>query len=238
MTQDPTSLSGKVLVVGGASGQVGGAVVRYALEAGARVAIAVRKSWQVEKTTAQFGTKSVLVGCVPDVDGEAAAGFAKGANDALGPIDALLCCNGAFAASEIGRDSTGDLQDLMTANLFAVANLARAMVGSMKQRRLGSIVCVGSAGVGLGGAGVANYLASKAALHEWVRALAAELVGTGVRAAAIVPSTIDTPSNRAAMPGADTSQWVPMDVVVRAMFAAAFAPVGSGPLYPVPRSTS
>ena len=80
---------------------------------------------------------------------------------------------------------------------------------------------------------MANYRASKAALHEGVRARALELVGTGVRAAAIVPGTIDTETNRKAMPDADASQWLPLDVVAHAMFAAAFAPNGAGPFYPV-----
>lgn len=236
MANDPASLSGKVLVVGGASGHLGGALVRHALEHGARVAIAVRKEWQVEKVRAEFGTKSTLVGCVPDVDGEAAAGFWKGANDALGPVDAVFCCNGAFAASAIGRDAGDELQRLMTANVFAVANLVRAGIAALKRRGKGSIVCVGSSGVGSHGQNVVNYLASKAALHEWVRALAAELAGTGVRAAAILPGTIDTESNRAAMPDVDPSQWLPLEVVVKAMTDAAFAPVSPGPLYPVTAS--
>jgi NAD(P)-dependent dehydrogenase (short-subunit alcohol dehydrogenase family) len=233
MAFDPTSLAGKAIVVGGSTGALGGAIVKLALASGARVAAAVRKPWQVDKVKAEHPGATLLVGCVPDTDGEAAAGFAKGANDALGGIDALLCCNGAFAANPIGRDPAGELQELMTANVLSVANLARGAVGLMKRKKRGAIVCVGSAAVGGGGAHLANYLASKAALHEWVRALATELDGTGVRACAIVPGTIDTERNRRAMPDADPSKWLPLEIVARAMFAAAFAPQGSGPMFPV-----
>ncbi len=228
-----TSLAGKTIMVSGSTGALGGAVVNAALAAGARVAAVVRKSWQVDVVKSAHPGVPLLVGCVPDTDGEAAAGFAKGVNDALGGIDTLLCCNGAFAANAIGRDPAGELQELMTANVLSVATLARGTVGVMKRQKRGAIVCVGSAAVGSGGTHVANYLASKAALHEWVRALATELDGTGVRACAIVPSTIDTEANRRAMPDADASKWLPLEIVVRAMFAAAFAGAGSGPMFPV-----
>ena len=233
MAFDLAMLAGKTILVGGATGQLGSVVVRTALDGGARIAIAVRKPWQVDKVKAAYPGANVLVGCVPDADGEAAAGFAKGVNDAFSGIDALLCCNGAFAAGAVGRDASGELQELMTANVLSVANLVRGALWLMKRRKRGAIVCVGSASVGIGGANVANYLASKAALHEWVRALALELVGTGVRAAAIVPGTLDTETNRKAMPDADASQWLPLDVVAHAMFTAAFAPTGAGPLHPV-----
>lgn len=236
MSNASSSLAGKVLVVGGSTGHLGRAVVEHALQNGARVAMPVRKPWQVDKVRAQFAGQPVLVGCVPDVDGEAAAGFMKGANDALGPIDALLCCNGAFAHGAIGKDPAGELGELMTANLFSVANLARAAIGPMRRRKQGSIVCVGSAMVGKGGPGTVNYLASKAALHEWMRALAGELQGSGVRAHAVLPGTIDTPANRAAMPDQDPSQWLPLAHVVDVLMFAAFQSNGAGPLLAVARA--
>ena len=233
-------LSDKVAIVQGATGELGAAVVQQLRERGASTAIAVRKPWQVDKTIEIFGSARMLVGCVPSADGEAAAGFVKGATDALGPIDALLCCNGAFRGGAIGKDGGGDLRDLLEANLMAGVTLARAVVGPMRRRRTGSLVFVGSAAVGRSGAGIANYVASKAALHEWVRALAVELQDSGVRAAALLPETIDTQKNRAAMPAADFASWQPLDAVARALielaFAAPAADRGPGPLYPVPRS--
>ncbi len=236
MAADAGSLRGKVVAISGATGDLGGALVSRLRAHGARLAIAVRRPWQVEKIVQTVGKDGVLVGCVPTGDGEAAAGFVKGAKDALGPIDALLCANGAFRGSAIGKDPAEELTELLDANLLAGATLARAVVGPMLRRRTGVIVAVGSAAVGHAGAGVANYLASKAALHEWVRALAIELTGSGVRAAAILPTTIDTEKNRAAMPDQDPGQWQPMGLVVQTMLDVAFAPPGPGPLYPVAKS--
>jgi len=231
-------LTGKVAMLQGATGELGAAVVRQLRASGASTALAVRRPWQVDKTIETFGSARMLVGCVPTGDGEAAAGFVKGAIDALGPIDALFCCNGAFRGGAIGKDGGDDLRDLLDANLMAGATLARAVVGPMRRRRTGSLVFVGSAAVARAGAGMANYVASKAALHEWVRVLAVELQDSGVRAAALLPETIDTQKNRAAMPAADHSAWQPLELVARALIELAFAPAaaGPGPLYPVPRS--
>lgn len=238
MAADAGLLHGKVVVVAGATGALGGALLRRLRAAGARTAVAVRRPWQVAKVSAAIGTADALVGCVPAGDGEAAAGFAKGTVDALGPIDALICANGAFRSSSVGRDPAEELAELLEANLLAGASLARAVVGPMKRRRTGSLVFVGSAAVGSAATAAANYLASKAALHEWVRALSLELAGTGLRAAAILPGTIDTEANRRAMPGADPAAWHPIEAVVDALLAVALPPPGSspgpGPLYPLP----
>jgi NAD(P)-dependent dehydrogenase (short-subunit alcohol dehydrogenase family) len=56
----------------------------------------------------------------------------------------------------------------------------------------------------------AAYNVSKAALHALVRSVAAEVAEFGITANCVVPSTIDTPANRAAMPKADPARWVPL----------------------------
>jgi NAD(P)-dependent dehydrogenase (short-subunit alcohol dehydrogenase family) len=229
------NLAEKVVLLGGATGEVGGAVALALRQRGARIAAAVRSPRQVAQLAEALGSDGVLVGSVGAQDGEAAAGFAKGAADALGPIDALICAHGAFAAAEAGQDPAGALAGLLEANLLAPATLARAVVGPMKRRRAGSLVFVGSAAVGSGGRGMTNYLASKAALHEYVRALAHELDGSGLRAVALLPRTIDTPANRQAMPDADRSAWTPLAEVADALLQLAFGPLPpGGPLYRLP----
>jgi NAD(P)-dependent dehydrogenase (short-subunit alcohol dehydrogenase family) len=109
----------------------------------------------------------------------------------------------------------------------------------MRRHRRGTLTFVGSAAVGSSVVGSsaplsANYLASKAALHEFVRALAVALADSGVRSAAILPSTLDTPANRQAMPEADRRDWVTLDRAVEALAACAFhRTADGGPLYPV-----
>jgi NAD(P)-dependent dehydrogenase (short-subunit alcohol dehydrogenase family) len=231
-------LNERVTLLAGATGAVGGALARHLVQAGGRVGIAVRKPWQVEPVRGEFAGKGVLVGCVPTGDSEAAAGFVKGVADALGPIDAYVAATGSFAACRIGKDPAVQLQDLLDANLHAATGLARAALAPMRRRRAGRLVFVGAAAVGTAHAGgMANYLASKAALHEWVRALHCELAAeaAALRAAAILPGVIDTAANREAMPDADRSRWHPVAEVVGALAICAFGePPGAGPLYPLP----
>lgn len=234
MAIDADHFYDKAVLLSGATGELGRALTAQLLERGARVALVVRKPWQVASVREQVGSDAVLVACVPSQDAQAAAGVVKGAEDALGPIQSFLCPSGAFAAGSIGQDPSGQLQGLLEANLLAGATLARAVVGPMKRRRTGSLVFVGSSAVGAQGAGLANYLASKAALAEWVRAFAEELREEGVRAAAVLPGTIDTQANRKAMPDANPAEWLPLDEVARAILRCAQGSLpGPGPLYPL-----
>jgi NAD(P)-dependent dehydrogenase (short-subunit alcohol dehydrogenase family) len=64
-------------------------------------------------------------------------------------------------------------------------------------------------------AGAAGYISSKAAVLALVQALDAEYKGDGIRCNAILPSVIDTPANREAMPDADHAKWVPPEQIAK-----------------------
>jgi NAD(P)-dependent dehydrogenase (short-subunit alcohol dehydrogenase family) len=92
-------------------------------------------------------------------------------------------------------------------NMRAAAAAAHAALPGMLARGRGAIVNVAAQAALDPPAGMGAYVASKAALVAWTRSLAREVGGRGVRVNAVLPSTIDTPANRAAMPDADFSQW-------------------------------
>lgn len=211
------------VIVSGATGAVGKALVARLVSLGARPAIAVRKPYQIEKVREQLGAAPGLVANVGSRDGEAAAGFVKGANDSLGPIRALISTAGRFAATELGREAAGDDLDLLEANFLAANNLVRAVAGHLRRRRAGNLVFCGSAAVGHGGEGMALYLASKAAMHEYARAAALELAPFGIVVALVTPRIIDTPSNRQAMPGVGHERWDSVDAVVDRLIEGAIA---------------
>jgi len=179
-----------VVVVSGATGRLGLAVARQVLASGGKVAAAVRKPWQVAKLREQLGTTGVLVGLVPSLDTEAAAGFAKGANDALGPVSAFVAAAGTFALRTPGREPGSDLAEQLEANLLANATLARALLPGMRRRRHGRLVFVG-AGPACLAAGSVTFVAAKEAVHGYVRALAADLAADaasrGVEATMLQP---------------------------------------------------
>src|SRR5262245_29126279 len=123
-------LAGRVTLLAGSTGAVGGALAAHLLANGGRVGLAVRKPWQVQSVREAFGANGALVGCVPTGDSEAAAGFVKGVNDALGPIEACVAATGAFAAATIGKDPAGQLAELLDANLYSATGLARAVLAT------------------------------------------------------------------------------------------------------------
>jgi NAD(P)-dependent dehydrogenase (short-subunit alcohol dehydrogenase family) len=101
-----------------------------------------------------------------------------------------------------------EFEKQFTLNLRATYLMTQAAVSPMVEAGGGSIVCVGTRAVFQPFRGAAGYIASKAAVISFAQAVAVEYRDDGVRCNAIVPSVIDTPANRAAMPNADQSKWV------------------------------
>jgi NAD(P)-dependent dehydrogenase (short-subunit alcohol dehydrogenase family) len=85
----------------------------------------------------------------------------------------------------------------------------------MLAAREGAIVCVSTRAALRPFAGAAGYITSKAAVLAFVAALASEYTADGVRSNAILPSVIDTPSNRRSQPDADHARWVSPDAIAR-----------------------
>jgi NAD(P)-dependent dehydrogenase (short-subunit alcohol dehydrogenase family) len=101
-------------------------------------------------------------------------------------------------------------EKMMALNVDTAYRALRALVPAMVEKKHGSIVVVGSRAVERPwtSAGSAAYGASKAAVVALAQAVAAEVLEHGVRINAIMPSTMDTPANRAAMPKTDPATWV------------------------------
>jgi NAD(P)-dependent dehydrogenase (short-subunit alcohol dehydrogenase family) len=99
---------------------------------------------------------------------------------------------------------------MMGANLETVHRSLRALLPAMVARKRGSIVVIGSRAAvqPATSAGAAAYAASKAAVVALAQAVAAEVLEHGVRVNAVLPSTLDTPANRASMPKVDPAKWV------------------------------
>lgn len=181
-------MSERVVLLAGATGRVGEAVAREVLAAGGKVACAVRKPWQVAKVEERLGRERVLVGVVGARDAEAAAGFVKGASDALGPITTFVGAAGMLRSRCPGKEPGGDLDELLEANLHANATLARAVLVGMRRRRAGELRFYGmpeqSSGLST------SSRVSKAALTEYVEALRTDLLGSGIEVH-IVPAPLD-----------------------------------------------
>jgi NAD(P)-dependent dehydrogenase (short-subunit alcohol dehydrogenase family) len=123
---------------------------------------------------------------------------------------------GGFAAGKrVHETPVTAFEDQLFLNLRPTYLVTAGALPHMLAAGSGAIVCVSSRAALRPFAGAAGYVTSKAAVLAFVDALAAEYTGEGVRANAILPSVIDTPANRRAMPDADHSRWVAPDAVAR-----------------------
>jgi NAD(P)-dependent dehydrogenase (short-subunit alcohol dehydrogenase family) len=200
------------VIVTGGTGALGRAVVRRLLERGARVAVSYRRAeeWRSLQREAAAGTG--LLGFEADLsDAARAAAFVEQAAKDLGLLDGLALVAGGWAGGKsFDQAPAGEWGRMLRTNLDPAAHVCRAALPLLR-RQGGSIVAVGSRAAETGGGGMAAYAVAKLALHALVRVLAAENKGQGVRVNAVLPGTIDTPANREAMKGADTSGWTSPD---------------------------
>jgi NAD(P)-dependent dehydrogenase (short-subunit alcohol dehydrogenase family) len=192
-------LKGKVVLITGGAGALGQTVVPSFVSAGASVFLGDLNPVQQSGVTslkADFTDQTQVRGLVNDVIQSA------------GRLDALINLVGGFASGRVVETDVSLWQRMMAMNLTSAFLLSHAVLPAMLERRQGRIVHI-AARAGLEPfPGAAAYVVSKAGLIALIRALSTELNGSGVTVNGVLPSTIDTPANRKAMPAADPSKWV------------------------------
>jgi NAD(P)-dependent dehydrogenase (short-subunit alcohol dehydrogenase family) len=222
-------MNGKVVVVTGASGALGRVVAEAALARGARVAGVDHAASQIPQTE-----NRIELGGVDLSD----AAQAKKAIDTVaahfGRLDALVNIAGGFAFETVAEGDPKTWQHLYSLNVLTALNASRSALGHLAGSGAGRIVNVGAMGALQAGSGMGAYAASKAGVHRLTEALAAEWKGK-ITVNAVLPSTIDTPANRASMPRADFEKWVkPQELAEVILFLVSSAASGiNGALIPV-----
>ncbi len=198
-------LTGKTVLITGASGGLGESVTHAFLEAGCRVA-GVARSWKKDRPP-----QREFLPLEADLTTSAGCdSLVKSALDAWSRLDVAVHLMGGFAADGPLQSTSEETWDrMMNINAKSGFLFFRAALPPMLATGAGRLIAVGSRAGVAPPAGLSAYSASKAALHALILSLGAELKHTAITANAILPSTIDTPANRAAMPAADFSQWVP-----------------------------
>ena len=155
-----------------------------------------------------------------------------------GGIDVLVNVAGGFTWETLEAGSIDTWARMQSINLISNATITKAALADLKASDAGRIVSIGAGAAIKAAAGMGAYTASKAGVHRLTEALAEELVGTSVTVNAVLPSIIDTPTNRADMPDADVSQWVKAEAVadVILFLASPAARAVTGALIPVTRN--
>jgi NAD(P)-dependent dehydrogenase (short-subunit alcohol dehydrogenase family) len=199
------------IIVTGGAGALGSAVVRHLVGRGRRV-VGLDTARAAERQAAlqqELGER--YVGVLADVSTLAGWEHALERAATLGPVaGAVLTVGGWAGGAPVVSEAEDVYERMMSANLDTVHTALRALLPKMIAQKSGSVVVVGSRAVDRPwtSAGAAAYAASKAGAVALAQAVAAEVLAHGVRVNAVLPSTIDTPANRAAMPDADPAMWV------------------------------
>ena len=127
----------------------------------------------------------------------------------FGRIDALCNLAGGFHMGEKVHEIPADKWDfMMELNAGSVLRMSHAVVPQMLKAGGGKIVNIGAFSALSGKAEMGAYIASKSAVIRLTETMAAELRGHNINVNCVLPSIIDTPQNRAAMPKADPAKWV------------------------------
>jgi NAD(P)-dependent dehydrogenase (short-subunit alcohol dehydrogenase family) len=228
-------MTGRVAIVTGGTGALGQSVTRRFLSAGATVCIPYAVPAEVEALKARVGAGAALHAVPVDVTGEAAfGGFVRGVLDAHGRVDILVNGVGGFAGGDLASTSLAEWDRMLNLNLRSAVIGCRGALPPMTAAGFGRIVNISSRAVVPPLGGFIGYTVAKAAIITLTQALARE-VARGITVNAVLPSTMDTPANRQAMPDADRSGWVSTDAVaeVIAYLASDAAGMVSGATIPV-----
>ncbi|HEY8757155.1 MAG TPA: SDR family NAD(P)-dependent oxidoreductase [Candidatus Limnocylindria bacterium] len=201
------------VVVTGATGNLGHAVVRAYLEAGAHVAIVARDSAKANALRAELGALAgsdgdpkLLIADADVADRASMDAFVERVLRAWGRLDVLASLAGGFGTGP--ADDIGKIDALWQQNVATVVVPAAACLVPMRARGYGRIVSVAAGSALKAGRNAAGYAMAKGAVVRWTEALAAETKDQGITANAILPGTIDHPVNRANLPKADPKTWV------------------------------
>ncbi len=202
------------IIVTGGAGALGSAVVRHLVGRGRRVVglDTARAAERQEALQQELGER--YVGVLADVSTLAGWDHALDRAATFGPVaGAVLTVGGWAGGAPLASEADGVFARMMSANLDTVHTALRALLPKMIAQKSGSVVVIGSRAAERPwtSAGAAAYAASKAGAVALAQAVAAEVLPHGVRVNAVLPSTIDTPANRAAMPDADPAKWVSTD---------------------------
>ena len=201
------------VVVTGATGNLGRAVVRAYLEAGAHVAIVARDSAKANALRAELGVLAgsdgdpkLLIADADVVERASMDAFVERVLRAWGRLDVLASLAGGFGTGP--ADDIAKIDALWQQNVATVVVPAAACLVPMRARGYGRIVSVAAGSALKAGRNTAGYAMAKGAVVRWTEALAAETKDQGITANAILPGTIDHPVNRANLPKADPKTWV------------------------------
>jgi NAD(P)-dependent dehydrogenase (short-subunit alcohol dehydrogenase family) len=214
----------RTVIVTGAAGNLGKAVAHAFAELGANlVLVDLQRQGLQSAFGAEDDQRALVAADLLDMMG--AAAIAQAARTRFGRIDVLCNIAGGFRMGEMVHETSDDNWNfLFDINTRTLLHAVRAVVPDMLAAGSGKIVNVGAFAAQRGAPQMGAYTASKATVIRMTEAMSAELREKNINVNCVLPTIIDTPENRAAMPKADPAKWVaPSDLANVIAFLASDA---------------
>lgn len=197
----------EAVVITGAAGHLGRAVAAVFRERGAPLVLLDRQADVLQRAFGAWNNTLLLAVDLLD-EGQVRRAIEDGVQR-VGRIDTLCHIAGGFRMGEAVHETVPATWNfLMDLNARSLINVAAVLVPHLIERGGGKIVTVGAAAAAKGVPHMGAYSASKSALIRLTEAMSAELKDSNINVNCVLPSIIDTPDNRSAMPDADASRWV------------------------------
>ncbi len=214
----------RTVMITGAAGHLGRAVAAAFAAQGARLALADLRLESLERAYGDEGERRLFV-AVDLLDAAALDAAVDAVVARWQRIDVLCNIAGGFRMGDpVHATSDADWNFLFDINARTLLHASRAVVPRMLDAGGGRIVNVGAWAAQHGAAGKGAYVAAKSAVVRLTESMALELRERGVNVNCVLPTIIDTPDNRASMPGADPARWVaPADLASVIVFLASDA---------------
>jgi NAD(P)-dependent dehydrogenase (short-subunit alcohol dehydrogenase family) len=209
----------RVVMVAGASGNLGGAVARAFHQAGAHLALADRAPDRLPQRLPELAANPahLLTGGVDAMDPDSVQRWVDAALARYGRIDVLANTVGGYQAGTPVHETSLETWDfMMDINARTAFVLSRAVLPIMIRQGSGRIIHTAARAALAGTANQSAYNASKAVVVRLVESMAAETRHQGLTVNCVLPGTIDTPQNRQAMPNADTARRVSPEAIADA----------------------
>lgn len=211
-----TEFTDKVVMITGASGNLGAATFRVFLNKEAQLALLALDAAHLPERYPDLKAADPKALCfsVDLTDEEEVESVVQKIITDLGHIDILVNIAGGYKGDiPVHETSSEDLDFLINLNLRTTFNTSKPVVKHMLKRKTGSIINIAARAGLSGSANLGVYSASKSAVIRLTESMAAELKHQDIRVNCILPGTIDTPRNREDMPDADFSRWVPPEAI-------------------------
>jgi len=205
----------KVVIITGAAGNLGRAVAQAFAGQGARLALVDLDPQALESARQGLPADCDCATFAADLmDAQAVEDMAAAVVAQFGRVDALANIAGGFTMGPaIHETPDRDWDFMLNLNARTVFYCCRAVVPRMLASGGGRIVNVSARAATHGVGHMGPYCASKAAVITLTEALASELKDQGINVNCVLPGTLDTPQNRAAMPDQDFGRWVPLEAL-------------------------